>query len=300
MELLILFPLLILVVYCVVFAFMKQKHEKTSYYKNTGKSLYQIWRNTGDRGEYSVYFSLEVFEQYGAKFLFNCYLPLGNGKTTEIDLIMIDSSGIYVFESKNYGGWIFGSENQKYWTQTLPARRGSQKHQFYNPIFQNKLHVSCLQNCLNQSIPIYSVVVFSDRCTFKDVKVSPEQCVVYCSEVANVIYEWKKIGQNALSEEQIKQLYDKLYPYTQNTEYIKQQHIDSFSGYNEYDFHNVDYNVQKTNMGNESKNGMKLYPLCGAFLTLRIAKQGQSKGTSFYGCSAFPNCRYTEKLDNKK
>ena len=38
----------------------------------------------------------------GASFLFNCYLPMENKETTEIDAIMIHHSGIYVFESKNY------------------------------------------------------------------------------------------------------------------------------------------------------------------------------------------------------
>jgi hypothetical protein len=57
-----------------------------------------------------------------------------DGSTTEIDLIMIDETGIYVFESKNYSGWIFGDEKRKNWVQTLENR---QKNYFYNPIWQN-------------------------------------------------------------------------------------------------------------------------------------------------------------------
>ena len=36
------------------------------------------------------------------RFLFNCYLPKQDGEKTEIDVIFLHESGIYVFESKNY------------------------------------------------------------------------------------------------------------------------------------------------------------------------------------------------------
>lgn len=49
---------------------------------------------------------------------------------TEVDLIYINTSGIYVIESKNYSGWIFGDFKQKYWTQTFKT----EKHKFYNPV----------------------------------------------------------------------------------------------------------------------------------------------------------------------
>ena len=41
------------------------------------------------------------------------------GRTSEIDLLMIHEKGIFVFESKNYSGWIFGSADQLHWTQSL-------------------------------------------------------------------------------------------------------------------------------------------------------------------------------------
>lgn len=48
------------------------------------------------------------------------YVSIGRQiHTYEIDLIMISETGIYVFESKNYSGWIFGDEKQRYWTQIL-------------------------------------------------------------------------------------------------------------------------------------------------------------------------------------
>lgn len=98
--------------------------------------------------------------------MFNTYLPKGeNGETTEIDVIMICYQGIFVFESKNYSGWIFGNEKYKTWTQTLPQGKGrkAKKEKFLNPIMQNKLHIECLQEVLGddlENVPIFSVVVF--------------------------------------------------------------------------------------------------------------------------------------------
>ena len=50
------------------------------------------------------------------------------------------------------------------------------------------------------------------------------------------------------------------------------------------------------------KEGLKLLicPQCGSQLVLRITKRGDDIGKSFYGCSAFPKCRYTREIDKKK
>ena len=77
----------------------------------------------------------------------NIYLPNDDGTTTttEIDLIMITTTGVYVFESKNYSGWIFWDENTKFWTQSL---KDGEKYRFNNPIWQNKKNISALQKLL--------------------------------------------------------------------------------------------------------------------------------------------------------
>ena len=67
---------------------------------------------------------LKGFERKGGKFLFNLYIPKLNDETTEVDVVLIHPKGFFVIESKNYNGWIFGSEKNRYWTQTLPMGRG--------------------------------------------------------------------------------------------------------------------------------------------------------------------------------
>ena len=108
--LLILMPIMFIIIcYCL----SALAYRKTDYYKTTHKSYFTMRSDIGSYGEYLTYKYLKDYESDGARFLYNCYLPKDNGETTEIDVLMIHQSGIYVFESKNYSGWIFGSENQK-------------------------------------------------------------------------------------------------------------------------------------------------------------------------------------------
>ncbi|MCR4616649.1 MAG: NERD domain-containing protein [Lachnospiraceae bacterium] len=79
----------------------------------------------GKIGETKISYDLASLNLFGKSGLFfrNLYVPMRNGKTTEIDLVYITPKGLFVIESKNYSGYIFGNENQKYWTSTLYGGR---------------------------------------------------------------------------------------------------------------------------------------------------------------------------------
>lgn len=68
------------------------------------------------------------------------YVYKPDGKTSQIDVVVATSVGIIVFEVKDYSGWIYGKGNQQKWTQVLSY--GREKYRFYNPILQNKSHIS--------------------------------------------------------------------------------------------------------------------------------------------------------------
>lgn len=88
------------------------------------------YKNVGQYGEYLTEYALLSRSMEGYYVVLkNLYLPM-KGKTTEIDLLMIHEKGIFVFESKNYSGWIFGSEDQLKWTQCF---KSGQREHFYNP-----------------------------------------------------------------------------------------------------------------------------------------------------------------------
>lgn len=202
----------------------------SAYYKQTLYSYLDVTTDKGKYGEYLIYDCLKYYENTGAKFLFNCYLYKDNGQTTEIDVIMIHSSGIFVFESKNYSGWIFGNEKASTWTQTLAVGRGkpAEKEHFYNPIRQNELHISCLKKMLGDKIPMHSIVVFSERCTFKDLKIESSAAQVIkrdnlCKVVDKIVQQSK--GKADMCN--VTNTYNMLYPYSQVSERVKQQHIEN-------------------------------------------------------------------------
>ena len=165
--------------------------------------------------------------------MFNVYLPKENGETTECDVLLITSRGIIVFESKNYSGWIFGNENQIMWTQTLFQGKGrpARKEKFYNPIMQNNVHIRCLRSVVGVDHSIRSIIVFSDRCELKKVTVtSPDVQVVKRNRIRQAVAAaMNTMPQNALTHEQIEQLYNLILPYSQVSEAVKQQHIQNIN-----------------------------------------------------------------------
>lgn len=112
------------------------------------------------------------------------------GKTSQVDCIAVNNKGVFVFESKDYSGWIFGNGNQAKWTQVLAY--GKDKRKFYNPIKQNSNHVSVVKKMLGDGIPVYSVVVFGEKAELKDISYVPRDCRV-CSiwRIGDVFRDFK-------------------------------------------------------------------------------------------------------------
>lgn len=189
--------------------------------------------DVGSYGEYLIYLNLKHLEHQGCKFLFNIYVPMKGEDSTEIDVLMICSKGIFVFESKNYSGWIFGNEKQKNWTQMLFKGNRKVKIPFYNPMTQNKTHINCLKKNLKKDIPYWSIITFSDRCELKNINWESEDIfVIHRCELIKTIKEvCNNIKEPILSPEEIDEIYEKLYPYTQISEETKQKHIENIQKY---------------------------------------------------------------------
>jgi len=136
---------------------------------------------------------------------------------------MLHTSGIYVFESKNYSGWIFGNEADKQWTQSF---RSGHKERFYNPCMQNISHVWHLEEFL-RSVPLkafHSVIVFSERCELRKIMLTSDRhIVVKRNRLRNTIAPM--LSQALLTTEEIDAFHKKLYPQTQLSEEQKQAHI---------------------------------------------------------------------------
>lgn len=206
------------------------EYYNSTYYLSTKNTLNDVIRDKGLEGEYNIFEKLQRFENNGARFLFNCYLPKEHNETTESDVILLTYDGIFVFESKNYNGWIYGSEEQDLWTQTLRAGNKIHKTHFYNPVRQNKTHIKYLKKIIGDNLPIYSVIVFSNECILKDVKITdPLTKVIYLNHAITTILNLSSKTPNSISQEKLISIYDQLYPYTQVSNEIKLKHIENIN-----------------------------------------------------------------------
>ena len=239
----------------------------------------------GKRGEKLTERELKLVQLLGrkGKVLRNVYLPKDNGETSEVDVIFITQKGIFVFESKNYSGWIFGDEKSQKWTAMLPNK---QKNRFYNPILQNKTHVKWMRNYVGEEIPLFSIIVFSERCELKKVTVESSDVKVIKRErtYATVREIWDR-SPDVVSEEKISELYDSLSKLTNVDEAVKAAHIDNI---------NKKYKKEEKKQDTFVKEEQSelICPKCGGQLVLRTAKKGENAGNQFYGCSNFPKCRF--------
>ena len=126
----------------------------------------------------------------------NITLPLANGGSTQIDHVIVSMYGIFVIETKNYKGWIFGSETQRQWTQSFP--NGS-KYKFQNPLRQNYLHIKTLADLLGlEPQYFHSMIAFIGECELKTRDELPEH--VLTSGMASYV---KKKQDEILTEDEV-------------------------------------------------------------------------------------------------
>ena len=161
----------------------------------------------------------------GGFVLRNVYIPTTNGETTEIDVLYLTLKGVFVLESKNYSGWIFGNDKDQSWTQSLPGARN--KSRFPNPVRQNATHVRWLTKYLPDGIPLFPIVVFSERCALKKLTLSsPDVVVIKRDRLFQTIKSTWERAPYALSGNQIEALYRLLAPLAQVSDADKKAHVD--------------------------------------------------------------------------
>ncbi|WAU77141.1 nuclease-related domain-containing protein [Acinetobacter sp. TR3] len=120
----------------------------------------------GKVGEFMV--SEHVAKYLSAEYVLlnNCTLPDQKDGTTQIDHILISPYGVFIIETKNYTGWIFGSARQRQWTQKIYKK----SYKFQNPLHQNYKHMKVLEMILSDIVEpkdLHSVIVFTPRSEFK-------------------------------------------------------------------------------------------------------------------------------------
>ncbi|MGP4716503.1 NERD domain-containing protein [Psychrobacter sp. T6-6] len=130
-------------------------------------------------------------------------LPKDKGGSTQIDHVIVSVYGIFVIETKNYKGWIYGSEKQKQWTQVFP--NGS-KFKFQNPLRQNYLHIKTLADLLGLDLSYFhSMIAFIGECELKTRDELPEHVLT-----GGMVSYVKKKQDKLLTEDEVTSIVEQI------------------------------------------------------------------------------------------
>jgi restriction system protein len=189
--------------------------------------------------------------------------------TTQIDHIFVSRFGIFVVETKNMKGWLFGGEDQPQWTQKIFKK----SFKFQNPLHQNYKHVKALEATLD--VPagvIRSVVVFVGDSTFKT------PMPVNVTRNGSYVTYIKSFRDPVMSEHEVVTAFAEIQ-----------------SGRLEPTWKTDHEHVQRLKSRADPATGRKC-PKCGGAMVLRTAKRGGNAGRQFWGCSSYPKCRVMQNV----
>ncbi len=192
-------------------------------------------------------------------------------RTLQIDHVVVSRYGIFVIETKNYTGWITGTDYSEYWTKNMYGN----KYKFYNPIKQNKGHIFALSKQLGIKIDKFiSVVVFLNNA---DLKINTSQNVIYAHQVNDLIRAYTEVKFSGTVTQAI---FDAINSINIITSEERDTHISD---------------IKKSVEHKENLIQQGICPKCGHSLSLKEGKYGY-----FIGCDNYPNCRFTQPYDEPK
>lgn len=220
-------------------------------------------------GEQGVALRLRKLDPNQYKVLHDITVPTTNGKTTQIDHVVISKYGLFIIETKNYNGWIVGEEHKEYWMQVIYKR----KERLYNPLRQNYAHTKAILGIIGEQYEqqIIPVVCFSNRATLK-VKVEKSN-VIYSSQILSVIQNYQHI---VLTDDDLRYILLTITQRKITEKGTKKAHVES---------------IQNSLIDKELSVANNICPKCNGVLVVRFGKHGK-----FKGCKNYPTCKFTYKL----
>lgn len=225
--------------------------------------VWKVWlskpENNGKAGEKRVARKLDWLpKEYMT--LNDILLPTSYG-TTQIDHIVVSPYGIFVIETKNYKGWIFGHQDSEEWKQSLLGKItiwgwSSEQHKFRNPIRQNLAHFRAVRAILKDvgDFTIIPIVVFADSA---DLNITvPNHTVINWYNLRSTI---KAYSTPCISQDNLKRIVEKLTAANITAEGSRERHISK---------------VQKIQQDRELAIANRRCPKCGGNLVQRQGKFG--------------------------
>jgi restriction system protein len=243
------------------------------------EASYNTPERKGARGERLVHNALtSVLDEQEYRVLTDLILPVADG-TTQIDHLVLSRFGIFVIETKNMSGWIFGGADQQKWTQVQKRS----KRRFQNPLRQNYAHVKAVQEILKvDQNALHNFVVFTG--TAKPKTAIPDSVAWGLEDLGKLIALQRK---QIFTEVEVHTYLEKLRDQAlENTKAMRNQHLQ-----------NLENKVAAKKQTPIQKPAVNLdqtaCPKCGKEM---LKRTNGKTGDAFWGCASFPKCRGTRKV----
>lgn len=266
-------------------------------------------RRSGKRGEKMVAKELGRLKKKDYIVINDMMLPTANGRTSQIDHVVVSTRGIFVIETKNHAGRISGGEHAQYWQQHL----SSQSRSFYNPLLQNRSHLRAIRRLL----PKMDAELFSSMVVFTEawrLDINAEDMIIernllpdkhikrtlipelqvkkrwwrpwrrqvvldehkMVTRLEGMIDEIKR-RQRIINRDSLREIADKLAAANVTDRSARREHTE----YAKRTSKDVSADIRKGKC-----------PRCEGQLIVRKSEKGE-----FVGCSNFPRCRFTCSID---
>jgi len=200
----------------------------TGYRKKSGNGFFKTYFNKGHMGEFLLFRKLSRITHKDNLFT-NLYLPGQNTTHTELDIVLLSHKGIFLYEVKNYGGYIYGSRDDKYWTQVL---RFIIKNKFFNPLRQNFAHHKALESYLGVGFAeIIPMISFSNRSKLSKIQVNMDSYVLQTKDTIKLTKQILKSGPVLFDETHLKQMRLKLTYATLKDQVFKDNHVNEVKAF---------------------------------------------------------------------
>ena len=165
----------------------------------------------------SSIFDYRFFGEYEHYIVNDIILETPDGKTHQIDHVVIYRTGIFCIETKNIGGLIIGNQNQKMWKVYC----GKEPYEIYNPIKQNIKHVAVLSEFIQWEHDVHSVIVFTKSNKPKDCG----ENVLNLEELKDYVksYHFEK----EITSDEMKRVFSSLTTYKKESNITTEAHVRS-------------------------------------------------------------------------
>ncbi len=195
--------IMLLLITAMIFPKLIQ-YNRSQYKEESGNGFMKTILDQHNYGEFLAFTYLEEYEIY--QRLITNRLIKNDRQGLDLELVMINETGLYVFDINNGKGSINGDGAREYWTRSYKNK----KQTFKNPLLENKERIQFLKKSLPEMDEgrIKSYVLFNNDCTLDMEQRGFEQ-----GEVLKMMELIKHLNEEILKSEKVftKTEIDKIY-----------------------------------------------------------------------------------------